>query len=62
MNWRELVSLAQDEILQIHKLLDDTDFDELDLEAGALKPGVQGKGRGFPLWSQAASCVKAWLP
>ena len=55
------MSLAQDEILQIHKLLDDTDFDELDLEAGALKPGVQGKGRGFPLWSQAASCVKAWL-
>jgi hypothetical protein len=62
MNWRELVSLAQDEILQIHKLLDDTDFDELDLEAGALKPEVQGKGRGFSLGSQAASCFRAWLP
>jgi hypothetical protein len=57
-----LVSLGQDEIPQIHELLGDADLDELDLEAGALKPEVREKGGGFSVWPQAASCVKAWLP
>jgi acetyl-CoA carboxylase biotin carboxyl carrier protein len=54
------MNLSQDEILQILRLLEDSKFDELDLQAGAFKLRVKRRGavKGEPAGAEEAASTE----